>query len=288
MKKRSIMTAVVMALTSVAFAQVPIMLDSGGQRMASDKYSIDSSLGGIGGVTTDDCVTLKSGFIGQLTEVANLVLIAAQNPVSEGGTSQFSGIAGLDDATVVAVDGSNIVWTAPVYPISALSPEGQATLANVYADTAGAITGCYLGVTGAGVILVLDNNPDNFGLYAGDEIPDDWQARYFGQNNVNGRACATNATGRNNLYAYIADLCPTNPESRFEIMAITNQVPTNAVYFQSSSNRLYRLEWTTNLVAGSWTNLPGATPTTGNGHLFWLTDTNAAAARFYRVTVRVP
>jgi hypothetical protein len=32
----------------------------------------------------------------------------------------------------------------------------------------------------------------------------------------------------------------------------------------------------------------GATPTTGNGHLFWLADTHAAAVRFYRVTERVP
>ena len=213
---------------------------------------------------------------------------ATPTAVNESETSQLSGLAGLDDATVITIEGSNVVWIAPVYPVGTIGPDGQATLATVYADTSGTVTGQYLGVAGSTVILVMDSIPDNFGLYAGDQIPDGWQVRYFGENNANGMACATNATGQNNLYAYIADLCPTNPASCFEIMAISNRAPTNAVCFFSSSNRFYRLEWTTNLVAGSWTNLPGATPTSGNGRLFWLADTNAAAARFYRVTVRTP
>ena len=263
-------------------------VDGGGQRTASANYAMDGSIGGIGDAATGGVVVLKPGFIGQLTEVTNLALHATPASVNEGETSQLSGIAGLDDATVVVIEGSNVVWTAPVHPVGTIGPDGQATLANVYADTSGIVTGQYLGVTGSGLILVLNSNPDNFGLYAGDEIPDDWQVRFFGQSNPDGLASATNATGQNNLYAYIADLCPTNPASRFEIVAVSNRTPTNAVCFLSSSNRLYRLEWSTNLVAGSWTNLPGAIPVTGNGSLFWLADPNAASPRFYKVMVRVP
>jgi hypothetical protein len=92
----------------------------------------------------------------------------------------------------------------------------------------------------------------------------------------------------NNLDEYIADTDPTNPASCFAIVALSNQPPSQWVFFPSSSNRVYALQWRTNLMSGAWTNLPGATPTTGNGGLFWLSDTNAASPRFYRVGVRVP
>jgi hypothetical protein len=263
-------------------------VDGGGQRTASANYTMDGSVGGIGNISTGGGIALKGGYVGQLTEVTNLAITAAPGSVSEGGSSQLSGIAGLDDATVVAVEGSNIVWSAPVYPISAVGADGVASAAIVYDNASGVVTGRYLGVAGSGLILVLNGNPDNFGLYAGDQVPDDWQVRYFGLNNPNGVASATNATGQNNLYAYIADLCPTNPNSCFEIIAISNRTSTNAVCFFSSSNRLYRLEWTTNLIGGVWTNSPGAIPVSGSGSLFWLNDTNAASPRFYKVSVRLP
>jgi len=51
---------------------------------------------------------------------------------------------------------------------------------------------------------------------------------------------------------------------------------------------MYRLEWTTNLIAGPWTNSPGVPAVSGNGGLFWLNDTNPVSSRFYRVGVQVP
>ena len=263
-------------------------VDGGGQRTTSANYTMDGSVGGIGGASASGGITLKPGFIGQLTEVTNLAVSAAPASVNEGRISQLSGLAGLDDGTLVVVEGSNVVWVTPAYPIGTIGADGSATMANVYADTSGVVTGRYLGVAGSGVILVLDSNPDDYGMYANDQIPDAWQVRFFGTNNASGCASATNATGQNNLYAYIADLCPTNPNSCFEIVAISNRAPTNAVCFLSSSNRLYRLEWTTNLIAGVWTNTPSVVPVAGNGGLFWLTDTNAPSPRFYKVSVRVP
>ena len=263
-------------------------VDGGGQRTTSANYIMDGSVGGFGGGPTGGAVTLKPGFIGQLTEVTNLTVNATPGSVNEGGSSQLSGMAGLDDGTLVVVEGSNVFWSAPAHPVGTIGPDGMATLASVYADTPSVVTGRYLGVAGSGVILVVDSNPDNFGTYANDQIPDAWQVRFFGTNNLSGYASATNATGQNNLYAYIADLCPTNPNSCFEIVAISNRAPTNVVCFLSSSNRLYRLDWTTNLIAGVWTNTPGATPVFGNGGLFWLNDTNVASPRFYKVSVQVP
>jgi hypothetical protein len=152
----------------------------------------------------------------------------------------------------------------------------------------GVVTGAYLGVSGWVPILIVDSDPDNDGIYARDQIPDGWQVKYFGPNNPNGAASATNATGENNSYAYIADLCPTNPDSCFAIVSISNRPPTNTVCFLSSSNRIYWLEWTTNLVAGVWTNSPGVPPVAGNGGVFGMNDTNPVSPRFFKVHVRVP
>ena len=145
-------------------------------------------------------------------------------------------------------------------------------------------------MAGSGVILVLDSNPDDYGIYANDQIPDAWQVTFFGTNNPMGAACATNCTGQNNLYTYIADLNPNDPASVFEVVAVSesNLPPREVVYFPSSSNRVYALLWTTNLVSGTWTNLPDAIPVKGNGGVFSLSDTNAVAPRFYRVQVQVP
>ena len=182
-----------------------------------------------------------------------------------------------------------VQWQTPPAPIASIGPDGLATAGIVCQDTVGVVTGSYLGVSGWVSILVLDSDPDNYGLYAGDQVPDWWQMRYFGQNNPNGLASATNATGQNNLYAYIADLCPTNPSSCFEIIGVSNQPPDRVVCFRpASTGRLYRLLYATNLVSGVWTNLPGATPVSGVGGPMSLNDTNVAPVRFYRVHVQAP
>ena len=271
-------------------ASVVSTLDGGGQRIASASYTMDGSIGGIGGISSAGGDTAKNGYIGQLTEVTNLLVIASPAVTNECCVLQLSGLAALDDATVSSLDGSNILWAVPGFPIALITPAGAATAAAVWSNTCGVVAGACLGVTGSVLVLVLDSSPDNFGQYAGDGIPDWWQVQYFGTNNPLGKAGVTNCTGHNNLYTYIADLNPTDPASVFEVVAVaaSNQPPREVIYFRSSSNRVYALLWTTNLVSGAWTNLPGATPVAGNGTLFSLSDTNATAPRFYRVQAQVP
>lgn len=297
MKRQSTATAVLVLLIPglSAFAgsrsggncTVNDTTDGGGQRATSANYTMDGSVGGIGGISSNVAPpeTLKAGYIGQLTEVTNLAVTASPAATNENATSQLGGIAGLDDATVTVLAGSNILWSAPGFPISSISAAGLATAMSVYSNTFGTVTGCYLGMTGSG----MDSNPDNFGSYAGDGLPDGWQVRYFGTNNPLGMACATNCTGQNNLYTYIADLDPTNPASVFEVVAVSNQPPDRVVCFRTTSTgRVYRLLYATNLVSGVWTNLPGATWTPGLAGQMSLCDTNAAAVRFYRIHVQVP
>ena len=289
-KRTSMMAGVLSVLASATLiaGNVANTLDSGGQRTTSASYTIDGGIGGIGEVVNGEDVALKSGYVGQLTDVTNVAITAASSAVDEGDNVQLAGVATMDDASVTPLTGSEIAWPSPAYPVLSISPAGLAETMQVYAGTTASVTGLYLGVTGSGVFLVRDANPDNFGLYAGDQIPDGWQVTYFGPNNTNGLASAINATGQNNLYAYIADLCPTNPASCFEIVGVSNQPPNRVICFRpASTGRLYRLLYATNLVSGVWTNLPGATPEAGLGDQMSLSDTNAAPTRFYRVHVRV-
>lgn len=275
------------AIAPAASVLVTGTVDGGGQRATNATITLDCSIGGIGGVSTAGIVTAKSGYIGQLSETTNLNLTADLNPVNEGGSSQLGGIALQDDSTVTVLVGSNINWSVPAFPAAGITLAGQISLTNVYADTSLIVTGSYLGVMGAGTLLVMDSNPDNYGTYAGDGIPDGWQVRYFGINNSSALAGVTNVTGQNNLNTYIADLNPTNPASHLKIITITNQVPNRVVYFlPASTGRVYALQYSTNLMSGSWTNI---TPVTnwGNGGTCWLTDTNLSS-RFYRIMVQLP
>ena len=224
MKNESIRIGAALALTgavAAAFAgsrsggnyTINDTIDGGGQCATSASYRADGSIGGTGG-TSSNAAPLeiaKHGYIGQLTEVTNVVVIATPGSVNEGGITRLGGIAGLDDATVAVVGGNEIAWSAPAYPVSSINAGGTATVAFVCADTPAAVTGRYLAVTGWGSFLVVDANVDNYGIYAGDQVPDWWQARYFGTNNPLGMAGATNCTGQNNLNTYTADLASTTP-----------------------------------------------------------------------------
>ena len=267
-------------------------VDGGGQRAASANYTMDGSMGGIGGIAVADATAgaNAAGFVGQLTEVGGLALSALPTQIGETGTAQLGGTASLDDGSVTLLGGADVTWGAVAWPIHAIGPDGVATTETVYADTPAALGGSYLGVAGSGSLLVLDTVPDNFGNYAGDGLPDGWQVQYFGPGNPKAApGYDASGTGQNNLFKYTADLDPTNPASVFEIVALTNRPPNRAVAVSTTSpRRLYRLMYATNLAAGTWNTLPDPSCTPGVAGRMTLLDTNAAAVRFYRVQVVVP
>ena len=80
------------------------------------------------------------------------------------------------------------------------------------------------------------------------------------------------------------DINCTNP---VEIRAISN-LPPLEVFFSSSSNRAYTLDYCTNLIVGFWTNVPGQVRRQGNGGVDWLDDTNGTPGPlFYRLRVEL-
>ena len=126
-----------------------------------------------------------------------------------------------------------------------------------------------------------------------DGIPDLWTYRYFGHltgmADDNSRASDSASGTGSNLDKYVADLDPTNPSSIFRIVAVSSVVSGRSVSFTSSSNRVYSLFYTTNLLSSSWISVPAVENVRGIGGLMALSDeAGMESARFYRIGVQVP
>ena len=266
-------------------------VDGGGARAASANYAADQSLGGAVGISAAaaPATTARHGYVGQLVDPAALAVVPEADEVDEGDSQQLDGVATLDDDTVLAVAGDEVAWSAPAFPLADVSTAGVATAANVYEDTLAVATGTYSGVAGDGSFLVRNMGTDDFDVYAGDGLPDDWQVDYFGVGSSD--AGPTNNVDEDlydNAGEWIADTDPTDGDSYFQIAAVSNRSATAEIWFESSAQRVYSLESTTNLAVPNWQPVAGQTDLTGSGTMRSLVETNPAGPHHYRVGVQVP
>lgn len=101
--------------------------------------------------------------------------------------------------------------------------------------------------------------------------------------------CPTNAdtdgdrmNDGNEIYA---DTCPTNAASYFHLTAI-DETNSCAVSFVCTNSRVYTLQYTSNMVEGTWWPVSGSVNVTGDdAGTMSLTDTVSAVQRTYRVGV---
>jgi hypothetical protein len=146
--------------TSANYTVVTDSTNAGGQRSSSAAYSADDSVGegfdtGIG-VATGQVV--KPGFIGQLYEAQSLVIAAAPEAVLEKTTSQLTGLATLDDETLVMLRGGDVGWTVIDGAIVGISGSGLATAGEVFINAPATVRGAWGGVEGDLMLTVLNSN----------------------------------------------------------------------------------------------------------------------------------
>jgi hypothetical protein len=286
---------VLVASCSAAFASGVVTtstIDGGGLRTTSASYTMDGSVGGVGGISTvaSPPETAKAGYIGQLTEVVSLTATGTPYSVNEGNTSQLSGTATLDDSSVTALVGSDIAWGFVSYPFQSVSSGGLLTaVANVYASPVGTVNGLYLGATGSASVQVL-------GPYANSGIADSWLIQYF-RTPPNPNAAPTadaDGTGQNNLFKYVAGLDPTNPASVFVLLVqnVTGQPSQKNLLFNPvAGGRTYTPQFRTDMVSGAWATLTGIGGPTTNVPQAQVTVTDMSATqtqKFYRVNISLP
>lgn len=137
----------------------------------------------------------------------------------------------------------------------------------------------------AHAVLYVADEPDR----DNDGLPDWWEVEFFASPvNANAAMDADN-DGASNLAEFVADTRPTEAGSRFRVQAIIAQGSGYALSFASSTHCTYTLQRTSNMAAGSWTDVPARIDIPGTGGDQILTDpAPPPAPGFYRLSVRRP
>jgi len=140
------------------------VLDAGGGLSTSGGIQNLGSLGGISAAPLRSeggtgGFSLHPGFPGQITEVLQVDLAASPGLLAPGEGALMSGTILLDDFTTLLVTGSDIVWTAPSFPLVAITSDGWVTASEfgslIQSNRMASVSGAYLGVVGTGQMLVL-------------------------------------------------------------------------------------------------------------------------------------
>lgn len=268
--------------------------DAGGAAaLASPSYTLkDASAGTVGALAGSIVYNSKGGYAGQLYEVQGLGVSAAAANVNEGGAIQLGAAPLLDDGTLLAALSSGVSWSVIGGPLASVTSGGLATAGIVYQNTPATVRATSGGLSGAGTLLVLNVNLDDFGAYAGDGIDDAWQVSYFGLNNPKaGPNVDADGTGQTNLFKYLAGLNPLDPSARF-LLSISPVAggPTQRALTLSPVyvGRTYTVQTASTLTQPHWTTLTNSA-VSDDGAVRTVTDQNAGTAlRFYRVQVSLP
>lgn len=277
--------------TSANYALATEAQDAGGQRVASANYSADSSIGAIGAISTATAPpeALKGGYVGQLYDPVGLSVSASPTNLNEGTTRQLAAAQTLDDGTALALPPSGVAWSVLSGPINSLSPGGLATAGWVYQDTPATVRGTAAGFSNSLGLAVINVTSDDFGLYAGDGIEDDWQVYYFGEGNPEAAPGRDpDRDGRDNFSESMALTVPTDPSSQFRLRA----TPTPArpggvdlVFGPVRDGRTYTVLYSLDLSPSGWAELAGAGWYDTGGDRCVTNLDAAGPRRFYNVRI---
>ncbi|MBC8453961.1 hypothetical protein H8D64_02795 [PVC group bacterium] len=121
-----------------------------------------------------------------------------------------------------------------------------------------------------------------------DGIGDEWEERYGSTDTFKSGTNDCDGDGVCDYHEFIADSNPTNESSFFQISDM-NHTNSQTVSFACSSNRIYSLQCSTNLLDLQWDTVAGQTNVQGEGDgILSMTDTNEYPLNNYRVQVSLP
>ena len=118
--------------SSTNYAVLSDVFDAGGTRCTSASYSFDGSVGGFGGLVTANSSqdTDRTGYCGQLYEIAAFTLTTANTNLNEATSMALYANQFLDDGTVSPAN-TFAQWSFSG-PLSGVNTAGIVTAAEVY------------------------------------------------------------------------------------------------------------------------------------------------------------
>jgi len=167
--------------------------------------------------------------------------------------------------------------------------EGLALSGIVFADSPAVVTASYAGLNATFSMDVLNISSDDFGLYAGDGLADNWQVQFFGENSPDAApALDPDRDGQDNTFEFVAGLDPTSAVSVFRQTPGHGAAPT-LTFGPITAGVDYVVEFRDSLVSDTpWQTLE-TLETSDLGDFRTVTDTSAPATkRFYRVRLVQP
>ena len=159
-------------------------IDSGGSVQSGGDVQITGFVGEPGTVSSSGDVVARQGGNSMIYYAAGFTVAAAAGTINESGASdpdstrtQLRGNVVYDDATLAAVDGAQVAWTAPApgSALTSISAAGSAQAATVYQNTSASFIGTYGGISATSSLTVLNVLPDNYSVWAGDTFDDAWE-----------------------------------------------------------------------------------------------------------------
>lgn len=227
-------------------------------------------------------------YIGQLYDVGGIVVEGSPSTIDEGDTRQLQAVATLDDLTKVVLSAPELKWSVLSGPLSGISSSGLATADSVYADAAVTVQASSQGVNGQLGLTVRNTNGDDFGGYAGDGLPDDWQVGHFGEPPNADAAPQANPDfdPYDNLTEFLTGYSPVDAGAFFQLSIVdTMGSRTTLALSKVVPGTRYRIERRNDPAADPWVELMNFTTL---NELFdhLVEDPNAPGPRwFYRVGV---
>ncbi|MBU1692923.1 MAG: SBBP repeat-containing protein, partial [Verrucomicrobia bacterium] len=191
--------------------------------------------------------------------------------ISEGGAQPIGPVADGARSPDIAYAGPPLTMGATHYwRIRFFDPSGQPSFWS----------------EGANWFIYSDGDLDDDGL------PDYWEQQHEldpfddgGNNPDNGPEGDPDSDRFPNSGECIADTDPRSPASLFEVMRLVVGA-TNVLTFRASTQRLYTVSYSADLMTSNWLDLLVRWPATGE--VVSVTDTNGAAHRIYRLGVERP
>lgn len=234
-----------------------------------------------------------SGFLpvqAQLQPVAVTVVPYAAT-ISEGTSLQMTARLVYNTGGSAIIEPSRVQWRVNSVDPAFISNTGMLTASKVYKDTQITIHAVYAGYQGFIPAFIKNDQPDNYGSYAGDGVDDAWQVEHFGLDHPQaGPHSDPDGDGQSNLFEYTAGTSPRDRYSRFVLSVLG--VPSNPAHRNIEiqpilTGRTYQLQYSQNLEIDSWKPIEAAP--VGEGSFRQFLDTGASApSRFYRVVITKP
>ncbi len=159
-------------------------INSGGSVQSAGGVQITGFIGEPGTVSSAGDVVARQGGNSMIYYATGFSVTADSLTINEQGApdtnstrTQLRGNVVYEDATLGAVDGVQVAWTAPAINSSlvSLSDFGIASAGTVYQNTPASFTGSYGGINATSSLTVLNVLPDNYSAWADDTFNDAWE-----------------------------------------------------------------------------------------------------------------